>query len=305
MSELTGVIFDIKRFAVHDGPGIRTTVFFKGCPLRCMWCHNPESLSIRRQIVFFENKCIGCGECFKRCKNGAVVATPEGRKYYRDKCTLCGTCVEYCYAEATVMQGRIATVDEVVEEVKKDMPFYENSNGGVTLSGGEPTMQPEFCIAVLAECKKANMHTALDTSGFVKTEILTEILKYVDLVLYDIKHTDPEKHKKYTGVSNELILYNLQHINNMEIPIEIRIPTIPNINDSEENFSEVAKLVNNLNSIERVRLLPYHRLGEGKYERLGMEYKLKGLESPNKARMEELVEMLKSKLTRDIPVSAS
>lgn len=203
------------------------------------------------------------------------------------------------------MQGRIATVQEVVEEVKKDIPFYENSNGGVTLSGGEPTMQPEFCIAILSECKKANLHTALDTSGFVKTEILTEILKYVDLVLYDIKHTDSEKHKKYTGVPNELILHNLRYINDMEIPIEIRIPTIPNINDSEENFSEVARIVNNLNSIERIRLLPYHRLGEGKYERLEMEYKLKGLESPNKVRMEELVKMLKSKLTRDIPVSAS
>ena len=305
MSEQTGVIFDIKRFAVHDGPGIRTTVFFKGCPLRCVWCHNPESMKIQRQIVFFDNKCIGCGECYKRCKNGAVIATPEGRKYYRDKCTLCGTCVEYCYAEATVMQGKIASVDEVVDEVKKDIPFYENSGGGVTLSGGEPTMQPEFCIAILDACKKAKMHTAIDTSGFFKTEILKEIMKYVDLVLYDIKHTDPQKHKEWTGVSNELILYNLRQINSSEIPIEIRIPTIPDINDSEENLSEVAKLVNSLNSIERVRLLPYHRLGEGKYSRLEMEYKLKGLESPNKARMEELVQILKSKITRDIPVSAS
>jgi len=305
MSEQTGVIFDIKRFAVHDGPGIRTTVFFKGCPLRCMWCHNPESMRIQRQIVFFDNKCIGCGECYKRCKNGAVIATPEGRKYYKDKCTLCGTCVEYCYAEATVMQGKIASVDEVVDEVKKDMPFYENSGGGVTLSGGEPTAQPEFCIAILDACKKAKMHTALDTSGFVKTEILKEILKYVDLVLYDIKHVDPQKHKEYTSVSNELILFNLRQTDSMEIPIEIRVPTIPGLNDSEENLSDIARLVNSLNSVERVRLLPYHRLGEGKYSRLDMEYKLKGLESPNKATMEELVQILKSKLTRDIPVSAS
>lgn len=203
------------------------------------------------------------------------------------------------------MQGKIASVDEVVDEVKKDMPFYENSGGGVTLSGGEPTMQPEFCIAILDACKKAKMHTALDTSGFVKTEILKEILKYVDLVLYDIKHIDPQKHKEYTGVSNELILFNLRQIDSMEIPIEIRVPTIPNINDSEENLSDIAKLANSLNSIERVRLLPYHRLGEGKYTRLEMEYKLKGLESPNKSRMEELVQILKSRLTRDIPVSAS
>jgi pyruvate formate lyase activating enzyme len=304
MSEQTGTIFDIKRFAVHDGPGIRTTVFFKGCPLRCMWCHNPESMKIQRQIVFFENKCIGCGECFKRCPNGAIEATPEGRKYYKEKCTLCGTCVEYCYAEATVMQGRIATVDEVVEEVKKDMPFYENSNGGVTLSGGEPTMQAEFCIAILEACKKANMHTALDTSGYTKPEVLKEILKYVDLVLFDLKHTDPKKHKEYTRVSNELIISNLLEIDMLEIPVEIRIPTIPGINDDEDNLSEVCKLVNSVKSIERIRLLPYHRLGEGKYSRLDMDYKLKELEPPNKARMDELVQFIKSRLSRDIPVSS-
>ena len=304
MSEQTGTIFDIKRFAVHDGPGIRTTVFFKGCPLRCMWCHNPESMRIQRQIVFFENKCIGCGECFKRCPNGAVEATPEGRKYYKSKCALCGTCVEYCYAEATVMQGKIATVDEVIDEVKKDMPFYENSNGGVTLSGGEPTMQPEFCIAVLEASKKANMHTALDTSGYTKTEVLKEILKYVDLVLYDIKLMDPQEHKKYTGVSNELIISNLMEIDSLEIPIEIRIPVIPGVNDTEDNLSRLCKLVNSVKSIERIRLLPYHRLGEGKYSRLEMEYKLKELEPPNKAKMEELVQFIKSRLTRDIPVSS-
>jgi pyruvate formate lyase activating enzyme len=302
MSNPSGTIFDIKRFAVHDGPGIRTTVFFKGCPLRCLWCHNPESLKIERQIVFFQNKCIGCGECFKRCPTGAVEATPQGRKYHRDKCTLCGTCVEYCYAEATVMQGKVVSVEEVIEEVKKDMPFYENSGGGVTLSGGEPAMQPELCIAILRESKKAGMHTALDTSGYVKWETFSKILEYVDLVLYDIKHMDPAKHKEYTGLSNQLILSNLRNLDKLGIPIEIRMPMIPGLNDSEANLSAASQFLTEMKNIQRVKLLPYHRLGEGKYERLDMEYKLKHIEPPDKARMEQLVEFVKSRLPDEVPI---
>jgi pyruvate formate lyase activating enzyme len=304
MSDLRGTIFDIKRFAVHDGPGIRTTVFFKGCPLRCLWCHNPESMKIKRQIVFFENKCIGCGECFKRCPNGAVEATPRGREYHRGKCTLCGTCVEYCYAEATVMQGKVASVEEVIEEVKKDMPFYENSGGGVTLSGGEPAMQSEFCIAVLRESKKAGMHTALDTSGYVKWDILSRILEYVDLVLYDVKHMDPLKHKEYTGLSNRLILSNLRKLDKLGIPIEIRMPMIPGVNDYEGNLAAVSGFLSEMRNIGRVKLLPYHRLGEGKYERLDMKYKLKSLEPPDKARIEKLAEFMKSCIPGEIPILA-
>jgi len=302
MSDLRGTIFDIERFAVHDGPGIRTTVFFKGCPLRCLWCHNPESIKIERQIVFFQNKCIGCGECFKRCPNGAVEATSQGRKYHRDRCTLCGTCVEYCYAEATVMQGKVVSVQEVIEEVKKDMPFYENSGGGVTLSGGEPTMQPEFCIAVLRESKEAGMHTALDTSGYAKWDTLRRILEYVDLVLYDVKHMDPLKHKEYTGLSNRLILSNLRKLDELNISIEIRMPIIPGLNDFEGNLSAVSQFLSEMRNIKRIRLLPYHRLGEGKYERLDMEYKLKDLEPPGKARIEQLAEFMKSRIPREMPV---
>ena len=304
MSDPRGTIFDIKRFAVHDGPGIRTTVFLKGCPLSCLWCHNPESMKIERQIVFFQSKCIGCGECFKRCPNNAIEATPQGRKYYRDKCTLCGTCVEYCYAEATVMQGKVASVKEVIEEVKKDMPFYENSGGGVTLSGGEPTMQSEFCIALLRESRKAGMHTALDTSGYVKWETFSKILDYVDLVLYDIKHMDRVKHKKYTGLSNELILSNLRKLGEMDIAIEIRMPVIPGINDSEDNLSAVSRFLHEMKNIQRIKLLPYHRLGEGKYERLDMVYELKGIEPPDKGRMEQLVDFMSSCVPSGISVSS-
>ena len=302
MSEPSGTIFDIKRFAVHDGPGIRTTVFFKGCPLRCLWCHNPESMKIGRQIVFFENKCIGCGECYKRCTSGALKATPQGRMYVREKCTLCGTCVEYCYAEATVMEGKVVSVEEVIEEVKKDMPFYENSNGGVTLSGGEPTMQAEFCLAVLRESKKAGMHTTLDTSGQVKWETFQKILEYVDLVLYDMKHMDPLKHKEYTGLSNETILANLRKLDTLDIPIEIRIPLIPGVNDSQENLSALAQFLSDMKNIRRVKLLPYHRLGEGKYDRLDMQYSLKETAPPDKTRMEQLTELMVSCISDEISV---
>lgn len=259
-------------------------------------------MKIGRQIVFFENKCIGCGECFKRCPNGALEATPQGRVYHRDKCTLCGTCVEYCYAEATVMEGKIVSVEEVIEEVKKDMPFYENSKGGVTLSGGEPTMQAEFCLAILKESRKAGMHTTLDTSGCVKWETFREILGYVDLVLYDIKHANPEKHKEYTGLSNEIILSNLRKLDELGIPIDIRIPVIPGLNDSEENLSAVAQLLSDMKNIQRVKLLPYHRLGEDKYERLDMEYTLKDIKPPDKMRMEQLTEFMKSSILNGISV---
>jgi pyruvate formate lyase activating enzyme len=295
MDEVKGLVFDIKKFAVHDGPGIRTTVFLKGCPLHCWWCHNPESIKREKELVLFENKCIGCGECFKVCPNEAHEILPDGeRVYHKERCILCGKCVDICYAEALVMEGKEMTVEEVMVELRKDIPFYENSNGGITLSGGEPMFQHEFALAILKQCKAEGLHTAIDTSGQVSWGVYERILPYVDLVLYDFKHIDAAAHKKYTGVSNELILDNLVKMSEYGVPIEIRIPIIPGINDSKKDVVSAAMFLSTLENITWVELLPYHRLGESKYSRLGEEYKLDGLETPSKEQMNEIAEWIRS-----------
>ncbi len=277
---MTGIIFDIKKFAVHDGPGIRTTVFMKGCPLRCWWCHNPESIQLRPQIVFFGNKCIGCKRCFEACKSGALHLEGEQRIYERDKCLVCGECAKACYAEAQVREGREVTVEEVLEEVEKDRPFYENSNGGMTVSGGEPILQKEFTLELCKQAKAVDLHTALDTTGHAKWDDLAAVLEYVDLVLLDMKEMDSERHKEFTGVGNELILENAQRIRDLGKPMMLRIPVIPTCNARLDNMKAAAEFFKDFPNIEYVELLPYHRLGESKWERLDQEYKLKGIETP-------------------------
>lgn len=294
MSEVKGLIFDIKKFAVHDGPGIRTTVFLKGCPLSCWWCHNPESISPKPELVLFDNKCIGCGECFKVCPNNAHELLPDGKRiYHREKCVLCGKCVEVCYAEALVMEGEEVTVEEVMVELRKDIPFYENSGGGITLSGGEPMLQHEFALAILKQCKAEGLNTAIDTSGQASWHIYEKVLPYVDLILYDIKHIDSQKHKFYTGISNQLILENLKRIDEYGIPIEIRMPIIPGINDAKEDIKRAAQFLTEIKNITKVELLPYHKLGGSKYTRLEKEYKLKDLEPPEKEKMNEIAEWIR------------
>ena len=295
MDELKGLVFDIKKFAVHDGPGIRTTVFLKGCPLHCWWCHNPESIKREKELVLFENKCIGCGECFKVCPNKAHEVLPDGnRVYHKERCVLCGKCTDICYAEALVMEGKEMTVEEVMVELRKDIPFYENSNGGITLSGGEPMFQHEFSLAILKQCKAEGLHTAIDTSGQVSWRVYDRILPYVDLVLYDFKHIDPVAHRKYTGTSNDLILDNLVKMSEYGVPIEIRIPIIPGINDAKKDIVSAAMFFSTLKNITWVELLPYHRLGESKYSRLGEEYKLEGLQTPSKEHLNEIAEWIRS-----------
>lgn len=294
MDEVKGLIFDIKKFAVHDGPGIRTTVFLKGCPLNCWWCHNPESINPAPELVLFENKCIGCGECFKVCPEKAHEILPDGaRVYHREKCVLCGKCVDICYAEALVMEGKEVTVEEVMVELRKDIPFYENSDGGITLSGGEPMFQHEFALAILKQCKAEGLHTAIDTSGQASWHIYERALPYVDLVLYDFKHIDPVAHKKYTGVSNKLILDNLARMGESGVPIEIRMPIIPGVNDAKDDIVDAANFFKTIHNITWVQLLPYHRLGESKYQRLEQEYKLSDLQPPSKEQMNEIAEWIR------------
>ncbi|MEW6359495.1 MAG: glycyl-radical enzyme activating protein [Planctomycetota bacterium] len=285
---MEGMIFDIKKFAVHDGPGIRTTIFFKGCPLTCRWCHNPESISPDPQIVFFEQKCIGCKKCFAACPTGALTLTEYGRKHDHLRCVLCGKCVEACYAEAQVMEGRKITVEEAVKEIEKDRPFYENSGGGATFSGGEPMMQLDFLVALAGECKKHGLHTALDTSGYARWESYLKVIDFIDLVLYDMKHMDPERHKEFTGVDNKLILANAKRLDERGKMIWIRVPVIPGCNDTIENMQAAADYFKDFQHIKRIDFLPYHRLAESKYRRLHQHYSLEGTEAPAEERLKGL-----------------
>lgn len=295
-NEIKGlVVSSIERYAVFDGPGIRTLVFLKGCPLRCLWCDNPESQKIKSQIFLISDKCIGCGQCLTTCPQGATTLSKTGEiKINRKLCTGCGKCVETCYAGARVVIGKYMTVRHVLEEIMKDSIFYRRSSGGVTLSGGEPLMQAESAREILRGCSERNIHTALETSGYADWESVKAILEYVDLVFLDIKHMDSFAHRKFTGVPNELILENAKNISLLKIPMIIRVPIIPGYTDSEENIKATAKYVVGLRTVNKIELLAYHGYGELKYERLGSRYRLKNLKPPSKERMERLKEIVES-----------
>ncbi|MBQ7090738.1 MAG: glycyl-radical enzyme activating protein [Clostridia bacterium] len=253
---MNALIFDIERNSYVDGPGIRTTVFFKGCNLKCAWCHNPESQSAKPQMMLFQNQCIGCGKCREICQN--------------ETCTLCGRCTLFCPADARKVCGKAYTVDEVFDEIIKDKAYYENSGGGVTFSGGECMLQIDFLYELLKKCKESGIHTAVDTAGHVPFERFEKILPYTDLFLYDIKLLDSEKHNRFTGVGNELILENLKKLFDTHATIWIRIPVIPGVHDEEE-LQKIHDFVNHCGKPERIEHLPYHAMGEHKYAALGKE----------------------------------
>ncbi len=269
--DVRGIIFDIKRFAIHDGPGIRTTVFCKGCPLNCAWCHNPESIDRRPEISFIPDRCIGCGRCFEVCSRQAHRMNGQQRVYDRDRCVVCGECAAECYAEALEVVGREVTTAEVIDEVASDRPFYETSGGGMTISGGEPTDQLEFTHALLAEAKQRDLHTCLDTSGLTTWDRLERLSPLVDLFLYDVKEIDPDRHKRFTGVDNATILANVRRLHDAGAEIILRCPIIPGVNADDEHLTRLAELARSLPRLVEVNLLPFHKLGLSKDQRMGYD----------------------------------
>ena len=294
--ETRGVIFNIQTYSIHDGPGIRTTVFIKGCPLKCVWCQNPESQKVTLQLFFNRETCVGCGKCLQVCPEGAIKLY-EGKSWTnRDVCRGAGKCAEVCPNEARHIVGRYVTAGEVIKEVAEDKIFYERSGGGVTLGGGEPLASPEFTASLLRLCKNSGIHTALDTCGYAKWEIMKQILQHVDLVLYDLKHMDPVAHQLYTGVSNDVILENARRIyQELNIPVLVRIPVIPGFNDSMENIEATGRFVAaELGTLTEVHLLPYHRLGEMKYQRLEKPGNPVSIDPPDEKHIINLKEVFES-----------
>lgn len=298
---VTGTIFNIQHFCIHDGPGIRTNVFVKGCPLHCIWCANPESQSRHPQLMYCADSCVGCGACAAVCPQGAIspVEKADTRHGFRvrtdrSKCSNCGACVSVCKAKAREISGRTVTVGEIFDEVAGDALFY-GEDGGITVTGGEALAQPEFTKALLTLCKSAGVTTCIETCGFARWEIMEPILRLTDVVLYDIKQMDPDRHSAYTGVDNMLILDNLKRVNDfLDCEIWVRVPTIPGYNDETANLNALGKFISeNLNHCTQVHLLPFHKLGLSKLEQLEAENNFSS-EVPKDAYMEQLREIVRS-----------
>lgn len=283
---MQATIFDIQRFSIHDGPGIRTAVFLKGCSLRCFWCHNPESISPRPEVQFYAQRCDQCGECLTWCPACAQV---DGQIVFdRERCAVCGECANFCFTEALTIVGRAMSVEEVMAEARHDRAFYETSGGGVTLSGGEPVLQSAFARALLARCRAEGIHTALETAGNYPWSLLQPLLPHTNLVMMDIKHHDPARHRAATGVANERILENARRLAAADVPLLFRTPVVPTVNDTRDDLAAIARLVEGLIDIRRAagheaapiryELLKFHKLAGDKYRSLGRDYPAAHLE---------------------------
>lgn len=290
---MKATIFNIQKFSIHDGPGIRTTVFFKGCPLKCKWCHNPESQGYKKQMLYDKDKCTLCGKCVEVCPQKAIKIENNVLTTDMDKCNFCGECVIYCIAGARQIAGKEYTVDEVFNEVIKDRVFYRHSKGGVTVSGGEPLIQVDFVEELLKKLKAEDIHTAVDTCGDVNFESLKRVAPYTDVFLYDLKLLDDYKHKHFVGMSNQLILENLKKLSEIHSNINLRMPIIEGVNADEEYIKNVLEAIKNLN-IKKVNLLPYHDIAKHKYKKLNMEYEDEKMKKPSDEKMKHFKEMFES-----------
>lgn len=290
----TGLVFDIKRYAIHDGPGIRTTVFFKGCPLKCRWCHNPESRQSAPQPALRINRCIRCGQCVQLCRRNAVSLDGGLPNTDPARCTLCGECIEPCPGGAREIIGARATAGQVMAEIEKDVIFYDESGGGATFSGGEPLAQPEFLLSLLSQCRVGGIHTAVDTCCYAQADVVDAVAEKADLFLCDIKHMNSEKHRQFTGVENALILDNIKRLCQTGSRVIIRIPIIPGFNDDAENIAATGGFAASLPGVERIDILPYNRGGNEKARRFGTTIDLMQAEMPSDQKMNSIADHLGS-----------
>lgn len=282
LNDIKGCVFNIQRMAIDDGPGIRTVVFLKGCKLHCFWCHNPESWKLKPEIQYYPERCIGCRACEYVCPKNLHHFENNTHKFIREKCIACGACADVCPTNSLILAGEMMTVDEVVEEAKRDLPFFKRTNGGVTISGGEPLSQPDFTFAVLKRLKEDGVNTAVESSFYVKWNIIERIIKYVDFFLIDIKIGNNDKHRKVIGIPNELIIKNIRLLDETGAKYCIRTPIIPGVNDDKNSMREIYDIIKQLKNIEYIELMPYHSMGESKYTSLGLEKKFIGMNAPEK-----------------------
>ena len=296
----SGTIFNIQKFSINDGPGIRTTVFMKGCPLNCLWCHNPESKGTHPDLFYDAKKCILCGACGAACEKGCHSFSEQGHIFNREECIRCGKCAESCVAEALEKVGYSITVEEAIGEVMKDVVFYQNSGGGMTLSGGEPMAQFAFTKELLTVAKEKGLHTCMETCGYAPWDHYDSIRDLVDIFLFDYKLTDPALHKQYTGVTNERILENLRKLDAAGAATILRCPIIPTINDTEEHFAGIAKTAESLQNVLEINIEPYHPLGNSKLQMLGKDYPLAELTFPENETVEHWMASVRSQT--DVPV---